>query len=128
MLTSKAEAGWDVDDVYSGLEEWRIGGKKQLLIDPVNPPGYLWSILKTLPDDVPPARLDRARTVQIEETERAERARAREEARAAAMAAVPMTPEVRKIRDQLADRSRRAAADRARARAAAERELPRRHH
>ena len=123
LLTSKAKAGWDGDDVYGGLEEWRIAGGKQLLTDPVNPPGYLSSILQTLPDDVPPARLDRARTVQIEETERAERARAREEARAAAMAAVPMTPEARKIRDQLAGRSRGAAADRARARAAAEREL-----
>lgn len=123
LLTSKAVAGWDVDDVYGGLEEWRIAGKKSLLNDPINPPGYLLSILRTLPDDVPPARLDRARTVQIEETERAERARAREEARSAAMAAVPMNPAARRFRDQLAGRTRDAAGERARARAAAEREL-----
>ncbi|WP_459964126.1 hypothetical protein [Nocardia sp. IFM 10818] len=86
LVTRKALAGWDVHDVYGAFEEYRISGK-EILDQPNNPPGYLWSILNAIPDDVPPARLDRARTVQFEEAERAHRARQREEARAAAMAA-----------------------------------------
>lgn len=86
LLTRKAVAGWDVDDVAGALEEFRISGKA-LIDKPANPPGYLWSILDQIPDDVPPARLDRARTVATEEAERLTRQRQREQDRAAAMAA-----------------------------------------
>ncbi len=79
-------AGWDTDDVHGALEEFRLGGKR-LIGSPDNPPGYLWSILDQIPDDVPPARLDRARTVALEEAERLTRQRQREQDRAAAMAA-----------------------------------------
>ena len=84
VLTRKAVAGWDVDDVFGGLEEWRIAGKI-LLTTPRNPAGYLWSVLNEIPDDMPPARLDRARTVQLEETERLVRQRQRDADRAKAM-------------------------------------------
>ncbi len=86
LLTRKAVAGWDTDDVHGALEEFRLGGKR-LIGSPDNPPGYLWSILDQIPDDVPPARLDRARTVALEEAERLTRQRQREQDRAAAMAA-----------------------------------------
>ncbi|MFE2962021.1 hypothetical protein [Nocardia tengchongensis] len=85
VLTRKARAEWDVDDVFGGLEEWRIAGKT-LLTAPDSPPGYLWKVLDELPDDMPPARYDRARTVQFEEAERKHREQLREEARASAMA------------------------------------------
>ena len=122
LLTRKAVAGWDVDDVAGALEEFRISGKA-LIDKPANPPGYLWSILDQIPDDVPPARLDRARAVAVEEAERLTRARDREKARAKAMTTVPMNPAARSVRDALENRTRTGAAARVRARAAAEREL-----
>ncbi|WP_067722909.1 hypothetical protein [Nocardia yamanashiensis] len=94
VLTRKATASteWDVNDVYGAFEEWRIADKK-LLTAPRNPAGYLWTILDAIQDEVPPARLDRARTVAAEAAEREHRARLREEARAAAMnAADPNSP------------------------------------
>ncbi|MGY4103789.1 hypothetical protein ACW2Q0_30155 [Nocardia sp. R16R-3T] len=126
LLTRKAVAGWDIDDVYGGIEEFRISGKK-LLDGPRNPAGYLWSILNQIPDDVPPARLDRARTVALQEAERAHRARQREEDRAQAMlAADGMNAEARRIRDELAQGAADRAARRARGATEARRELTQR--
>ncbi|MFI5783776.1 hypothetical protein [Nocardia sp. NPDC051570] len=85
-VTRKAVAGWLVDDIFGAFEEFRISGKA-LIERPTNPPGYLRYILNQIPDDVPPALLDRARTAALEETERAERARQREVIRAAVTAA-----------------------------------------
>ncbi|WP_331757713.1 hypothetical protein [Nocardia sp. NBC_01388] len=92
LLTRKARADWDVDDVFGAVDEWRISGMV-LLTSPKNPAGYLWKVLDQVPDDEPPARMDRARTAEIDEAARAERARQREEERAAAMnSAGPHSP------------------------------------
>jgi hypothetical protein len=126
VLTGKAVAGWDVNDVYGALEEFRISGKR-LIDTPSNPPGYLNHILQQVPDDVPPARLDRARAVALEESERLARQRQRDEDRAKAMAAADgMNTAARRLRDDLAERTRGRAADRARAREQAQRELAQR--
>jgi hypothetical protein len=126
VLTRKARAGWDVDDVFGALEEWRIAGKV-LLTAPRNPAGYLWRVLDTIPDDVPPARLDRARTVALEEAERLTRQRQREQDRAQAMtAAGPDSPGRRAAMALGRDAGQRTAgraADRARGRDQAAREL-----
>ncbi|WP_280265827.1 hypothetical protein [Nocardia wallacei] len=123
LLTRKALAGWDVDDVYGALEEWRIGGKR-LLARPDNPPGYLWSILNAIPDDVPPARLDRAREVAITEAEHAAWRRELEEMRQARMrAAAGMNAAARQVRDSLAERAAGRGVVYARARETARREL-----
>ncbi|MCP9625240.1 hypothetical protein NMK54_34405 [Nocardia otitidiscaviarum] len=119
VLTRKATAAteWDVDDVFGALEEWWISGKV-LLEQPRNPAGYLWTVLDAIPDDVPPARLDRARTVAAEEVERAHRARQREENRAAAMAAAgPDSPgrrAARRAAQACGEKTAGRAADRAR--------------
>ncbi|MGV9408325.1 hypothetical protein ACWDOP_00305 [Nocardia sp. NPDC003693] len=85
LLTRKALADWTVDDVFAALEDWwKLG--RVLLNSPTNPPGYLWTVLNEVPDDAPPARLDRARNDEYEANERAERAREREQARARAVA------------------------------------------
>lgn len=126
VLTRKALAGWDVDDVFGALEEWRIAGKV-LLTAPRNPAGYLWSVLDAVPADVPPARLDRARTVALEETERLARQRQREEDRAKAMAAAgPNSPGRRAavaLGRDVGQRTAGRAAARARTRDQAAREL-----
>lgn len=126
LLTRKAVAGWDVDDVYGGIEEYRISGKK-LLDAPRNPAGYLWSVLNRIPDDVPPARLDRARTVALEEAERLARQRQRDEDRAKAMlAADGMNAEARRLRDKLEQGSVDRAVRRSRGADEARRELAQR--
>jgi hypothetical protein len=126
VLTRKAAAGWDVDDVFGALEEWRISGRS-LLTAPRNPAGYLWSVLAAVPDDVPPARLDRARTVAFEEAERLARQRQRDADRAKAMtAAGPDSPGRRAamtIGRGIGQRTAGRAADRARERDQATREL-----
>ncbi|MFF5037859.1 hypothetical protein [Nocardia salmonicida] len=85
-LTRYAVAGWLVDDVYGAFEEYRISGKK-LISNPDKPVGYLCHILRFVPPDVPPALLDRARTVAEEEAERAANRQLFAEMRAAAMRA-----------------------------------------
>ncbi|WP_433635634.1 hypothetical protein [Nocardia sp. CA-120079] len=126
VLTRKAVAGWDVDDIYGGLEEYRISGKT-LLTAPRNPAGYLWSVLAEIPDDMPPARLDRARTVALEEADRLARQRQRDEDRAKAMlAADGMNAEARRLRDELEQGAANRAARRAREADEARRELAQR--
>ncbi|MEU0876809.1 hypothetical protein [Nocardia brasiliensis] len=100
-VTRKAVAGWDVDDVFGAFEDFRLG-KRRLINDPRSPAGYLGHVLNQVRDDIPPARLDRARTVQFEEAERAHRRRLLEEARTAAMAAAHgMNADARQLRDKL---------------------------
>ena len=126
VLTRKAGAGWDADDVFGALEEWRISGKT-LLTTPRNPAGYLWSVLVEVPNDVPPARLDRARSVAFEEAERLARQRQRDADRAKAMtAAGPDSPGRRAamaLGRDIGQRTTGRAADRARDRDQAAREL-----
>jgi hypothetical protein len=126
VLTRKALAGWDVDDVFGALEEWRISGKT-LLTAPRNPAGYLWSVLTQIPDDMPPARLDRARTVALEEAARLARQRQRDADRAKAMTtAGPDSPGRRSattLGRDIGQRTAGRAATRARERDQATREL-----
>jgi hypothetical protein len=129
LLTRKAVAGWDVDDVFGAIEEFRISGKR-LISAPSNPPGYLWSVLDQIPDDMPPARLDRARTVALEETERLARQRQRQAERTAAMAAASEDSPARRAAMQLSREigagTTGRAADRAREADQAHRELAQR--
>lgn len=83
-LTRYAIAGWQADDVHGAFEEFRISGKK-LITTPDRPVGYLCHILRFVPEDVPPALLDRARTVAAEEAERAAKRQLFAEMRAAAV-------------------------------------------
>lgn len=83
-LTRYAVAGWLADDVHGAFEEFRISGKK-LITNPDKPIGYLCHILRFVPEDVPPALLDRARTVAEQEAERAANRALFAEMRAAAV-------------------------------------------
>ncbi|AYF78142.1 Replication protein Rep [Nocardia yunnanensis] len=83
-LTRYAVAGWLADDVHGAFEEFRISGKK-LITNPDKPIGYLCHILRFVPEDVPPALLDRARTVAAQEAERAANRALFAEMRTAAM-------------------------------------------
>lgn len=124
-VTRKAVAGWDVDDVFAAFEEHRIAGKR-LLASPTSPAGYLTWLLRQIPDDMPPARLDRAREVALAEAAHAEWRREVERMRQARLAAVGMTDEARTLRNALADRTREKAIARARDAVAARQELARR--
>ncbi|MBF6411448.1 transposase domain-containing protein [Nocardia farcinica] len=123
-VTRKAVAGWDVDDVFAAFEEHRIAGKR-LLASPTSPAGYLTWLLRQIPDDMPPARLDRAREVAITAAEHAEWRRQLEQMRQARLNSTGMNHTAREIRDALANRTRGNAAERARAAAQARRELAR---
>jgi hypothetical protein len=83
-VTRKAVAGWDVHDTFGAFEEYRISGKK-LITRPSRPAGYLHHVLSQIPDDLPPARLDRARTVAYDVAAHEEWRRELEQLREAAI-------------------------------------------
>ncbi|MGW5230410.1 hypothetical protein ACWEP5_36450 [Nocardia niigatensis] len=85
-LTRYAVAGWQIDDVYGAFEEFRISGKR-LIGTPDNPIGYLCHVLRQTPVEVPPALLDRAREVDLEEKRRAQQRELWAEIRTAKMRA-----------------------------------------
>ncbi|MBF6358275.1 hypothetical protein IU449_27640 [Nocardia higoensis] len=122
VVTRKAVAGWDVDDIYGALEEVRIGGRAPIT-RPDNPAGYLSWLLRQIPDDVPPARLDRAREVAATEVEHATWRRELEQMRQARTTATGMNAAARATRDALATRTHGQAAARAREAEQARREL-----
>lgn len=125
-VTHKAVAGWDADDVLAAFDEHRIAGR-QITDKPHSPAGWLVYILKQIPDDLPPARLDRAREVAIQEAEHAYWRRELEHMRQARINAAPMNAEARAIRNHLAARTHGKAATRARQTEYARRELQARH-
>ncbi|MFE2961965.1 hypothetical protein [Nocardia tengchongensis] len=116
-LTRYAVAGWQVDDVFGAFEEFRISGK-HIIGTPNKPIGYLCHVLRQIPVDVPPALLDRAREVDLEEKRRARQRELREEIRAAKMAAAGEHSPGREAARQAtaALRARTVGSDRARAR------------
>lgn len=124
ILTRYAIGGWDVDDVFGALDEWRISGK-DLIEHPDNPTGYLNHLLKQIPVDVPPARLDRARTVALDQAAHAEWRRELEAMRDKRAGSGGMNEVARRIRDQLAARTTQGVTDRARDLEKARRELAR---
>ena len=91
VLTRRAVAGWQADDVHAALDEVYLSGR-QIFDSPRDPHAYLAFLLKTVPVDQPPMLLDRARTACLE-MERQSRQRAENEhRRAEAMAQVPAAP------------------------------------
>ncbi|WP_040862856.1 hypothetical protein [Nocardia niigatensis] len=126
VVTKRALAGWAVDDVYLALNDVTIAGKR-IFDRPDNPYRYLAWLLGHTPVDAPPAALDRAREAEIEQAERQHRARQREEARAAAMAAAgPDSPgrrEAMRYSRAIGAGAASRAADRARAAEYARRQL-----
>ncbi|MCX4099101.1 Replication protein Rep [Nocardia sp. alder85J] len=125
-LTRYARAGWLADDIYGALEEFRISGKR-LIANPDKPIGYLCHILRFIPKDVPPALLDRARTVAAQEAERAaNRALFAEMRAAAANAAAADSPGRVAARAAIAQRAHHNA-DHARTRARQADEISRAH-
>jgi hypothetical protein len=91
VLTRRAIAGWQADDVHAALDEVYLSGR-QVFDSPRDPHAYLAYLLKTVPIDQPPMLLDRARTACLE-MERQTRQRAEnEQRRAEAMAQVPAAP------------------------------------
>lgn len=121
-VTRKARADWTSDDLYGAFEEHRIAGRRTY-DEPRNPAGYLVYILRQIPDDLPPAALDRAREVAEAEAEHARWRRELEEMRCARMNATGMNSAARAVRDQLAANTRGQAGVRARAAEYARREL-----
>ncbi|MEU1986121.1 hypothetical protein [Nocardia sp. NPDC019395] len=121
-VTRKARADWDVDDVYGAFEEHRIAGRRTY-DQPRNPAGYLVHLLRQIPDDMPPARLDRAREVAEAEAEHAHWRRELEAMRQARTNSSGMNPTARAVRDQLAGRTHGHAAARARQAEYARREI-----
>lgn len=121
-VTRKAVAGWDLEDVYGAFEEHRVAGRK-LYTDPRNPAGYFTWLLREIPDDMPPARLDRAREVALAEGEHAHWRRELEKMRQARMNSTGMNPAARAARDQLAGQTHGKAMSRARQAEYARREI-----
>ena len=117
-LTRYAVAGWMADDVHGAFEEFRISGKK-LITNPDKPIGYLCHILRFVPEDVPPALLDRARTVAAQEAERAAQRQLFAEMRAAAVNAAAADSPGRAAARVVAAQLRRRTVGQARARARA---------
>ncbi|WP_280484492.1 hypothetical protein [Nocardia cyriacigeorgica] len=124
LVTRKAAAGWDVDDVIGALDEFQLAGRR-VYSNPANPAGYLHHVLAQIPDDMPPARLDRAREVAITAAEHAAWRRQLEQMRQARLNSTGMNDTARQIRDALANRTRGNAAERVRAAAQARQELAR---
>lgn len=122
VLTKRAIAGWQADDVVATLGEYCLSGRR-ILSRPDSPHAYLAYLLRTVPVEEPPMLLDRAREVALEH-EQAARARAeRERRRAEAMAQVPAaadSPSRVAARQLAAQAGRRGIGRTAQARAAAE--------
>ena len=91
VLTPRALAGWDVDDVVAAIADYLHSGKR-IHARPQNAYSYLAHILKATPLDAPPAAADRAREREFHARQVAEQRRRREEMAAAAqLAAGPNT-------------------------------------
>lgn len=122
VLTRRAVAGWQADDVLAALDEVYLSGRR-IFDRPRDPHAYLAWLLSGVPVDEPPMLLDRAREVALEHEHlarvRAERAARRAEAMAARPAASD-SPARAAARQVAAAAGRRAIATTAAARAEAE--------
>lgn len=83
VLTRRAVAGWQADDVHAALDEVYLSGRR-IFDRPRDPFAYLAYLLSGTPVDEPPMLLDRAREAAAEfarqECQRAERTARRAEA------------------------------------------------
>ncbi|WP_280490556.1 hypothetical protein [Nocardia farcinica] len=90
VLTRRAVAGWQADDVHAALDEVYLSGRR-IFDRPRDPYAYLAYLLKPVPVDEPPMLLDRAREAMLEleyqAKQRAEAAHRRAEAMSKAVAA-----------------------------------------
>ncbi|HVJ28454.1 MAG TPA: hypothetical protein VM493_12985 [Vicinamibacterales bacterium] len=125
VLTSRAIAGWQADDVHAALDEVYLSGRR-IFDRPRDPYAYLAYLLSATPVDEPPMLLDRARETAIE-LERLERQRVENATRRAeAMATVPAAPNsaaIVRAREIAAAATRRGISTKAAARVAAAAEL-----
>lgn len=88
VLTRRAVAGWQADDVLAALDQVYISGKT-IFDRQRDPHAYLAWLLKPVPIDEPPMLLDRARETALELEHQAVLRAEREARRAQAMAATP---------------------------------------
>ncbi|WP_405183717.1 hypothetical protein OG225_43545 (plasmid) [Nocardia sp. NBC_01377] len=125
VLTSRAIAGWQADDVHAALDEVYLSGRR-IFDRPRDPYAYLAYLLSGTPVDEPPMLLDRAREAAVE-LERLERQRVENAARRAeAMAQIPAAPDsaaIAQAREIAAAATRRGISTKAAARVAAAAEL-----
>ncbi|MBF6229344.1 hypothetical protein IU470_30170 [Nocardia abscessus] len=92
VLTRRAVAGWQADDVHAALDEVYLSGRK-IFDRPRDPHAYLAFLLSGTPIDEPPMLLDRAREASLEAEWQARQRAEREARRAEAMAKVPAAPD-----------------------------------
>jgi len=125
VLTSRAVAGWQADDVHAALNEVYLSGRK-IFDRPKNPYAYLAYLLSSTPVDVPPMLLDRAREAAAELERQAVQRAENAARRAEAMAQVPAASDsaaMARAREIAAAAARRGVSTKAAARAAAAAEL-----
>lgn len=92
VLTRRAVAGWQVDDVHAALDEVYLSGRK-IFDRPNDPYAYLAFLLKSTPIDEPPMLLDRAREAALEMEQQSQQRAENEQRRAEAMAKVVAAPD-----------------------------------
>ncbi|MGW4719386.1 hypothetical protein [Nocardia sp. NPDC004260] len=92
VLTRRAVAGWQADDVHAALDEVYLSGRR-IFDRPRDPYAYLAFLLSSTPVDEPPMLLDRAREASLEAEWQARQRAEREARRAEAMAKIPAAPD-----------------------------------
>ncbi|MEV0712754.1 hypothetical protein [Nocardia aurea] len=125
VLTRRAVAGWQADDVHAALDEVYLSGRR-IFDRPRDPYAYLAYLLRSVPIDEPPMLLDRAREVAAELERQAEQRAENETRRAEAIAkavAESNSAALAAARAVAASAGRRAISTRAADRAKAEAEL-----
>ncbi len=92
VVTKRARAGWQADDVHAALDDvWKSG--KKVFDRPRDPYAYLGWLLGHTPVDEPPALYDRAREAMLEMERRARIQKEAQQRRAEALAATPAGPD-----------------------------------
>ncbi|MEU4345438.1 hypothetical protein AB0H00_30005 [Nocardia sp. NPDC023852] len=92
VLTRRALAGWQADDVHAALDEVYLSGRK-IYDRPRDPYAYLAWLLSSTPVDEPPMLLDRARAACLELERQARQRAENEQRRAEAIAKVVAAPD-----------------------------------
>ncbi len=91
VLTKRARAGWQADDVHAALDDvWKSG--KKVFDRPRDPYAYLGWLLGHTPVDEPPALYDRAREAMLEMERRARIQKEAQQRPAEPLAAAPAAP------------------------------------
>ncbi|MEU2043671.1 hypothetical protein [Nocardia niwae] len=92
VLTRRALAGWQADDVHVALDEVYLSGRR-IFNRPRDPYAYLAYLLSSTPVDEPPMLLDRAREACLELEHQSRQRAENEQRRAEAMAKVVAAPD-----------------------------------